>query len=113
MGRMFLFNSFLMLVTTMWTRFFDWFYIVCKLVSTFYTDGNWTYLIVGTPILILFSLFNVFCIVIPTWTRFFKFHDKLKNFKALNTKSADETSRRLAIEDLQASASHFVSIEIN
>jgi hypothetical protein len=108
----FLVVSFFMLVLVVWTRLFDWFYIVYKLLQIFYADEKWTFLVVGTPVLLAFSVFNALFCVIPTWQRFFKFLKKLKKLDSL-PETADEHTRKSTIDDLQIAAADFASIETN
>merc|ERR1712159_267944 len=110
--QLFLLNSLVMLAAIVWTRFFDWFYIAYKLMVTFYRDENWMYLMVSSPILVAFSLFNVVFLLIPTWKRFAKFFEKYRKMNAL-PETADETTRKSTIEELRNAAADFAAIEIN
>lgn len=108
--RMFVFVSILMLLLTLWTRFLDWFFLVYKILARFVADENWTFLIVGTCMLALFSLFNMFACVIPAYKRFVKFMKKLNEYESLPT-DAEPTRRRTTIHQLQIAAAELSGIE--
>eukprot|EP00531_Pseudo-nitzschia_arenysensis_P008462 CAMPEP_0116128142 /NCGR_PEP_ID=MMETSP0329-20121206/7204_1 /TAXON_ID=697910 /ORGANISM="Pseudo-nitzschia arenysensis, Strain B593" /LENGTH=256 /DNA_ID=CAMNT_0003622265 /DNA_START=561 /DNA_END=1328 /DNA_ORIENTATION=- len=108
--RMFVFVSTLMLLLTLWTRLFDWFFLLCKILARFIADENWTYLITGSCMFALFSLFNIFACVIPTYQRFVKFMKKLNEYESLPI-DADPTRRRTTIYELQIAAAELTGIE--
>ena len=108
--RMFVFVSSLMFLLIAWTRVFDWFYLVYKLMARFHADENWSFLVLGGFVFSLFSVFNLFFCVIPTYQRFTKFMQKLYAFESL-PKDAGESKRRATIIDLQVAAAEFSAIE--
>ena len=108
--RAFVFVSTLMLLLTLWTRLFDWFFLLYKILTRFIADENWTYLVTGSCMFALFSLFNIFACVIPTYQRFVKFMKKLNEYESLPT-DADPTRRRTTIYELQIAAAELTGIE--
>lgn len=108
--RVFVLVSTLMLLLIGWTRVFDWFYLVYKLLARFYADENWPFLIVGSFVLFIFSLFNIFAAAIPVYQRFAKFMKKLREYESLPADTTAER-RRSTIYDLQLAAAELATIE--
>lgn len=108
--RKFLFITLIMFIMMTWTRLFDWFYLSYKLLARFHADENWTFLVVGAICISVFSLFNIFAIVIPTFQRLTKFMKKLNEYESLPA-DAPETTRRASVLDLQIAAADVTAIE--
>lgn len=85
--RQFLILTFLVLLCYIWTRLLRWTFISYKFIRHFYR--MWLYtaqeendeshsllflLVIGVLIILLFSILNVFGMVIPTYKRFMKFY---------------------------------------
>jgi len=92
-----------MLVTFVWTRVIDWFHPMSKILYLFYREENWTYLLVGSISFIVFSIFNIFCCVIPLTQRFIKFMKKKVEYESL-PEDVNEALRRSSMLDLHKSA---------
>mmetsp|Transcript_1729 Transcript_1729/g.4043 ORF Transcript_1729/g.4043 Transcript_1729/m.4043 type:complete len:410 (-) Transcript_1729:421-1650(-) len=108
--RIFVFISTLMLLLTAWTRVFDWFYLLYKILARFIADENWTFLVVGSCIFMAFSMFNIFACVIPTYQRFVKFIKKLNEYESL-PRDASASRRRTTVYELQLAAAEFTALE--
>jgi len=101
--RQFQFLSFLMFLIFLWTRVFDWFYLMGKILYLFYQEERWTFLGVGSIVFVVFSVFNVFVCVIPIYQRLVKFMNMTAEYKVLPD-DADEATRRSTIINLRKSA---------
>ena len=101
--RRFQFLSFLMFLIFLWTRVFDWFYLMGIILYLFYREERWTFLGVGIVVFLVFSVFNVFICVIPTYQRLVKFMNMTAEYKVLPD-DADEATRRSTIANLRKSA---------
>ena len=108
--RIFVLVSTLMLLLTAWTRVFDWFYLLYKILARFIADENWTFLVVGSCVFMVFSIFNIFACVIPTYQRFVKFIKKLNEYESL-PKDASASRRRTTVYELQLAAAEFTALE--
>lgn len=97
------------LVVMLWTRGFHWVYNCAMLITTFYQQEAWTYVIVGTLCSLLFTLFNVFICIIPCINRFFKFLSKTAEYKWLPTNADPKTRRASMIAMLDAAANVMVN----
>jgi len=102
----FLFMTVLLALLVVWTRLFDWFYLVYKLLARFYADENWTYLVVGGTMMLCFSMMNLF-FVRDTCIRLLKFAKKWKHFDSLPA-DASEVARHSSIFELQAAAADVI-----
>lgn len=109
--RQFVFLSLFMFMVVLWTRVFDWFYIVYKILERFHADENWSFLYGGCVIFPLFSIFNFVLGVIPLYLRLIKFAEKLIEFDALPD-DATEAKRRSTIYDLTVAAAELASTEV-
>ena len=69
----------------------------------FYREERWTFLGVGIVVFLVFSVFNVFICVIPTYQRLVKFMNMTAEYKVLPD-DADEATRRSTIANLRKSA---------
>lgn len=107
---MFIFFNAVMLVVTLWSRLFDWFYLVYKLMAIFIADKNWVFLVTGGIIFTAFSVFNVFICVIPNCRRFVKFVKKWKAYESLPL-DVDENTRMASRGELELAAGELNSIE--
>lgn len=95
--------TFVALTVMVWTRGVHWVYLCSNLVSIWYTEKAWSFLVIGSLISVIFSLFNwVFCIE-PFYKRFIKFIKISAEYKALPA-DADPSRRRSSVEQLQAAA---------
>ena len=106
--RQFVSISLFMFAITIWTRVFDWFYIIYILLTRFYADENWSFLIGGSIILSLFTLFNLFFCVNPLFVRLKKFAKKLVEYDLL-PEDAPQEKRQSTIDDLNIAAADFAS----
>jgi len=98
------------LLLTVWTRFFDWFYLVYKLMAIFIADENWTFVITGSITFTAFSAFNLLFCVIPMCKRFVKFVMKLKAYDSLPS-DVDENTRTTLKGELGLAAGELSSVE--
>ena len=98
--RMFVFMNSLLALVVAWTRLFDWFFISYKLLTRFFADEKWVFLVVGGFVLLAFSCFNLVLMVIPTYQRFVKFLKKMIEFDS----DEDEKLNRSSRYDLQIEA---------
>jgi len=108
--RMFVFVNTFMLLLTVWTRFFDWFYLVYKLMAIFIADENWTFVITGSITFTAFSAFNLLFCLIPMCKRFVKFVMKFKAYDSLPS-DVDENTRTTLEGELGLAAGELSSVE--
>mmetsp|Transcript_10756 Transcript_10756/g.27192 ORF Transcript_10756/g.27192 Transcript_10756/m.27192 type:complete len:420 (-) Transcript_10756:2373-3632(-) len=108
--RMFVFVNTFMLLLTVWMRFFDWFYLVYKLMAIFIADKNWTFLITGSIIFTAFSAFNLLFCVIPMCKRFVKFVKKLKAYESLPS-DVDKNTRMASKGEFELAAGELAFVE--
>ena len=65
--------NFIALVTMAWSRVFHWGYLCAQLFTTWYKDGAWAFLFLGSILSIIFSAFSFLACVKPFYTKFVKF----------------------------------------
>jgi len=85
--------TFLTLVLLIWTRIFHWFYLMGNFMILWYDEKAWTFLIVGTIICGLFTIFSVFVIIVPIYNKFKKFLKKKAEHQSLPADVDDKTKR--------------------
>ena len=95
-------NIFL-LVFSVLSRGFHWFYLTGNLIRIWYTEKRWTFLYVGSFMIFIFSAFNVCCVIVPFSQRYWKFRKKLAEYKALPA-DANPKRRRASMMELQEAA---------
>merc|ERR1712176_1080633 len=95
--------NFVMLVVCIWTRVIHFFWNVFEIFLVWYRDRNWLFMTVGCIPILVFSVFNVFMVVIPTYKRFFKFLHKNAEYKSLPA-DASEADRRKSIAAMDETA---------
>lgn len=64
--------NFILLVIMVWTRAIHWVYCAVDIYITWWNDEKWSFMVIGGVIMLLFSCFNAFFCVLPTWKRFLK-----------------------------------------
>lgn len=95
--------TFIALAIMIITRGFHWVYLCGSLLVMWYQEGKWGFLVVGTIISALFSLFNYgFCIE-PFYKRFVKFMKVSAEYKKLPA-DAPARDRRASVINLEAAA---------
>jgi hypothetical protein len=65
--------NFLMLVFAIWSRLVHWVYLSVHMILTWYREKAWSYLAVGSIMILRFSLFNAVGQIIPMYQRYMKF----------------------------------------
>ena len=85
------------------TRGFHWVYLCGSLLVNFHGEGRWGFLIVGTIISALFSLFNYSFCIEPYYKRFVKFMRVSAEYKSLPA-DAPARDRRASVVNLEAAA---------
>ena len=101
--RQFQLLTFVALAVMIITRGFHWVYLCGSLLVMWYKEGSWGFLVVGTIISAIFSLFNyAFCIE-PFYKRFVKFMKVSAEFRKLPT-DAPARDRRASVINLEAAA---------
>jgi len=105
----------LMLILNMWTRFLHFGYIVIQIILVWYRDEAWMFLKTSALPIIVFTLFNAFVSVIPTYQRFMKFLHKSIEHESL-PKDASEKMRRQSVANLELVANEMLmegSLDMN
>jgi hypothetical protein len=87
----------------MWTHAFHSVYLVVNCCKVWYDDEAYWFLSIGGTLILLFTVFNVFGCLIPTYQRWVKFALKTEEFKALPS-DINERSRRKSIVELEKAA---------
>lgn len=101
--RQFQLLSFIALAVMIITRGFHWVYLCGSLLVMWYQEKRWGFLVVGTIIAALFSLFNYgFCIE-PFYKRFVKFMKVSAEYEKLPA-DAPARDRRSSVINLEAAA---------
>jgi len=95
--------NFLLVLIVAWTRAIHWIYLVLSFCYVWYQDKAWCFLAIGGTVSLLFTIFNIFCCLLPIYDRWRKFANKTAEYKALPS-DIDEGSRRMSIMVLQKAA---------
>ena len=96
--------NFLMLVFAIWSRLVHWVYLSVHMILTWYHDKAWTFLAVGSIMILVFSLFNAFGVVIPLYERYMKFLRVSAEHESL-PHDAPELQRRQSMAQLDVASS--------
>jgi len=113
--RKFKFVNLLMLILNVWTRCLHFGYIVIQIILVWYRDEAWMFLKTSALPIIVFTLFNAFVSVIPTYQRFMKFLHKSIEHESL-PKDASEKMRRQSVANLEIVANEMLmegSLDMN
>lgn len=101
--RQFKLVNFINLALAIWQRCLHWIYLSAQIVSVWYQEEAWGFLIVGTPLVFLFSYFNTFFMVIPMYKKFMKFYHKSADYDSLPA-DAPASRRRMSAVQLEEAA---------
>ncbi len=85
-----------------WTRGIHFVYLVALALHGFYVDRAWSFVIGGTPVLLAFTVFNIYTIILPTMKTYLKFRNASAEYDAL-PKNASEKQRAMSwanVEDV-------------
>lgn len=100
--------TFIALVIAIIARGFHWVYLCCKFIMIWYDERAWGFLVVGTIISLIFSLFNwAFCIE-PFWKRFIKFMKVSAEYEKLPP-DCPAKDRRASVIILEAAAADILT----
>lgn len=83
-----------------WTRLFHYFYCIAQLLLVFYHDKAWSFITIGTPLLLLMFLFINLPTLISLFKRVKKFHKASAEYEAL----PNDVSKDLSMRNLEDSA---------
>ncbi|KAL9185548.1 hypothetical protein ACHAXT_003325 [Thalassiosira profunda] len=100
----------LLVLFSFWTRGLHWFYLCGEVILTWYQDKNWTFMAVGSPPILLFTLFNVLCNVIPMFKRWRKFRHVVAEYEAVPS-DAPMKMRRQSTMNLEAAVAELLAEE--
>ena len=87
----------IILVLNLWTRLFHWVYLSIVMITTWYRDEAWIFLGIGSVMVTLFSVFNAFVAVIPSYKRFMKFRHASADYESLPADASAEARRKSTI----------------
>lgn len=96
--------NFILLVIMVWTRAIHWVYCAVDIYITWWNDEKWSFMVIGGVIMLLFSCFNAFFCVLPTWKRFLKFLHKSAEYEALPKDAPSEDRRKSVVAMSEAAA---------
>lgn len=106
--RQFQFLTFLCLVVMIVTRGFHWLYLSGKFMIIWYQEERWIFLLVGTPVILVFSLLINWVVCIESYyKRFVKFMKVSAEYKKL-APDAPAKDRRASLQSLEAAAAEVV-----
>jgi hypothetical protein len=90
--------NFLVLAIAMWTRVIHWVYLSVHMILTWYHDKAWTFLVVGSIMILLFSFFNAVGQVIPMYQRYMKFLRVSAEHESLPIGASDKVRRQSMVQ---------------
>jgi hypothetical protein len=110
----FMLLSFVMFLIILWTRVVQWLFLSYKLVKAVYADEHWGLLVFGGLFLVVFTAFNIFSAVIPTYQRLVALWKILAAYGdgiSSESSSGSSSSRRMSYSEIQAAAAELMATE--
>ena len=84
----------LKVIIGVWTRGIHFIYLVTLAMISWYNDKAWTFLCVGSPVLLAFTGFNYMMILKPVIKTYMKFRNASAEYEALPADASDEQKRK-------------------
>jgi hypothetical protein len=82
-----------------WMRGLHWLFLCGRLMTIFYNDDEWTFMVLGSVIIVLITAFNFLLFIYPFGKKMLKFGPTSKSDKKLDDSSHSDDTVAISDDD--------------